>query len=113
MSHSEPESLGVRKRRATRTRIAVSAARLAGVRGVASTTVDQIAADAEVGRATFFRYYDTKESAVAEGITCPWLTVITAAIAGQPGGLGAKDALVAAFDDVAAQFPAHADQIRE
>ncbi|MEV6876686.1 TetR family transcriptional regulator [Amycolatopsis sp. NPDC051128] len=113
MSQSEPESLAVRKRRATNARIAASAARLAGRQGVATTTVDQIAADAEVGRATFFRYYDTKESAVAEGITGPWLTLVTEAIARQPGDLSPKDALVAAFGELAAEFPAHAGQIRE
>jgi AcrR family transcriptional regulator len=113
MSRSEPESLAVRKRRATNARIAASAARLVGLHGVAGTTVDQIAADAEVARATFFRYYDTKESAVAEGITGPWLTLVTEAIARQPGGLPAKEALVAAFAELAAEFPAHAGQIRE
>lgn len=113
MSHSEPESLAVRKRRATNARIAASAARLAGQQGVANTTVDQIAADADVARATFFRYYDTKESAVAEGITGPWLTLVTEAIARQPGHLSAKDALVVAFGELAEQFPAYRDQIRE
>jgi AcrR family transcriptional regulator len=113
MSQSEPESLAVRKRRATNARIAASAARLAGRQGVATTTVDQIAADAEVARATFFRYYDTKESAVAEGITGPWLTLVTEAIARQPAVLPPKDALVAAFGELAAEFPAHAGQIRE
>src|SRR5262245_623929 len=113
MSHSEPESLAVRKRRATKARIAASAARLAGLRGIGDTTVDQIAADAEVARATFFRYYDAKESAVAEGITGPWLTLVTEAIARQPGHLAAKQALVSAFGELAGQFPAYHDQIRE
>jgi AcrR family transcriptional regulator len=113
VSHSEPESLAVRKRRATNARIAASAARLAGRNGVGNTTVDQIAADAEVARATFFRYYETKESAVAEGITGPWLTMVTEAIASQPDHLSAKEAIVAAFDELAERFPAHQDQIRE
>lgn len=113
MSHSEPESLAVRKRRATNARIAASAARLAGRHGVDRTTVDQIAADAEVGRATFFRYYDTKESAVAEGITGPWLTQVTEAIAHQPDHLSPRDALLAAFDELAVLFPAHQNQVRE
>ncbi|HEX6353329.1 TetR family transcriptional regulator [Actinophytocola sp.] len=113
MSHSEPESLTVRKRRATNARIAASAARLAGTQGIGNTTVDQIAADAEVARATFFRYYDTKECAVAEGITGPWLTLIIEAIADQPAHLSAKNALVAAFGEMAERFPAHHDQIRE
>jgi AcrR family transcriptional regulator len=80
---------------------------------VSNTTVDQIAEDAEVARATFFRYYDTKESAVAEGITGPWLTSVTEAIARQPAHVPAKEALVAAFGELAQQFPAHHDQIRE
>jgi AcrR family transcriptional regulator len=113
MSRSEPETHAVRKRRATNARIAASAARLAGLQGVSNTTVDQIAEDAEVARATFFRYYDTKESAVAEGITGPWLTFVTEAIARQPAHIPAKEALVAAFDELAQQFPAHHDQIRE
>ena len=113
MSRSEPESHAVRKRRATNARIAASAARLAGLQGVGNTTVDQIAEDAEVARATFFRYYDTKESAVAEGITVPWLTLVTEAIAHQPDHLAAKEALVAAFGELAELFPAHHDQIRE
>src|SRR2546421_2942965 len=107
MSQSEPESLAVRKRRATNARIAASAARLAGTQGVSNTTVDQIAADAEVARATFFRYYDTKESAVAEGVTGPWLALVTEAIAHQPDHLPAKEALVAAFGELAEQFPPH------
>jgi AcrR family transcriptional regulator len=113
VSHSEPEGLAIRKRRATNARIAASAARLAGLQGVGNTTVEQIAADAEVARATFFRYYDTKESAVAEGITGPWLTLVAEAIAHQPDHLSAKEALVAAFAELADQFPAHHDQIRE
>jgi AcrR family transcriptional regulator len=113
MSHSEADGLAVRKRRVTHARIAASAARLAGAQGVGNTTVDQIARDAEVGRATFFRYFDTKESAVAEGVTGPWLTLVTEAIARQPADLPAKAALVAAFAELADRFPAHAGQIRE
>lgn len=110
MSHSQPESPAVRKRRA---RIAASAARLAGLQGLGNTTVDQIAADAEVARATFFRYFDTKESAVAEGITGPWLTLVTSAISCQSEHLSARDALVGAFTELAERFPAHRDQIHE
>jgi AcrR family transcriptional regulator len=113
MSRSEPESHAVRKRRATYARIAASAARLAGQQGLGNTTVDQIAQDADVARATFFRYYDTKESAIAEGVTCPWLTLVTEAIARQPDHLPAKETLVAAFGELAGQFPAHLDQIQE
>jgi AcrR family transcriptional regulator len=105
MSHSEVESFKIRKRRATNARIAASAARLACLQGLEGTTVDQIAEDAEVGRSTFFRYYDGKENAVAEGVTGPWLTMITEAIARQPDDLTAVDAIIAAFGELAESCP--------
>ncbi|ASR35580.1 TetR family transcriptional regulator [Prauserella marina] len=113
MSHSEAETPSVRKRRATKARIAATAARLAGEHGLSRTTVNRIASEAEVARATFFRYYETKESAVADGVTAPWLTLVTEAIARQPARLSPKDALVAAFAELADQFPAHGDRISE
>ncbi|MEU3270945.1 TetR family transcriptional regulator [Saccharomonospora sp. NPDC006951] len=113
MSHSEAETLSARKRRATKARIAAAAARLAGEHGLSHTTVDRIAAEAGVARATFFRYYDTKESAVADGVTAPWLTLVTQAIADQPARLPPEDALVAAFAELATRFPAHRDRISE
>jgi len=113
MSHSEPEGFKIRKRRATNARIAASAARLAGLHGVGNTTVEQIAEDAQIGRATFFRYYETKESAVAEGITGPWLTLLTAAIARQPVHLTARQALTRAFEELAERLPDDIDQIRD
>lgn len=61
------ESLTVRRQRATRVRIATAAAQLVAEIGLAGTTVEQIAQAAEVGRATFFRYFSSKEDAVAEG----------------------------------------------
>lgn len=103
----------MRKRRMTAARIAASAARLAGENGLAAATVEQIAADAEVARATFFRYYATKESAVAEGITGPWLELITEAIRRQPPHLPAFEAITAAFDELAEGFAPHSSRIDE
>ncbi|MFI0445782.1 TetR family transcriptional regulator [Actinomadura sp. 6N118] len=113
MSHSEADGLANRKRRATTARIAASAARLAAAQGLTGTTVDQIAADAEVGRATFFRYYQAKENAVADGIAGPWLEVITATIARQPARMGPMEAIIAAFTELVDALPVHYDQIRE
>ena len=113
MSHIEADGLRYRKRRATTARIAASAARLAARQGVAATTVDQIAEDARVARATFFRYYQAKENAIAEGVTGPWLSLVTDAIARQPPGLSATDAIVAAFSELSGLLPAHYDAIRE
>ena len=92
-----PPGLRARKRAATHQRIADEAARLATDRGVSRTTVEDIAAAAEVGRSTFFRYFDTKEIAVAEGFSTPWLTLIVEALAAQPEELAPIDAIVSAF----------------
>ena len=99
MSHATPEPLGLRarKRAATHQRIADEAARLATARGVSGTTVEDIAAAADIGRSTFFRYFDTKEIAVAEGFTTPWLTLIIEALAEQPAHLAPVEAVISAF----------------
>lgn len=110
---SQQVALSVRKRQATRERIADAAAQLVGANGLAKTTVEQIAASAEVGRATFFRYFSSKEDAVAEGMTRRWLDLITAAIARQPRGLSAHDAVLAGFTDLATGFAGISDQIKE
>jgi AcrR family transcriptional regulator len=107
------ESLTARKQRATRTRIAAAAAQSVAENGLAGTTVEQIAHAAEIGRATFFRYFSSKEDAVAEGLTTHWLDVITAAIAGQPAALSAGEAVVAAFEDLGDGFDAISGQVRE
>lgn len=105
--------LNIRKRQATRDRIASSAATLVAADGLAATTVERIAAEAEVGRATFFRYFSSKEDAVADGMTRHWLDVITAQLAVQPSGLSARDAVVAAFRDLGDGFDTISDQVRE
>lgn len=107
------ESLKIRKRQATRDRIAASAAALVAADGLAATTVERIAADAEVGRATFFRYFAAKEDAVADGMTRHWLDVITAQLAAQPAELSARDAVVAAFNELGDGFDTISDQVRD
>jgi AcrR family transcriptional regulator len=92
-----PEGLRERKRQATHQRIADEAARLATDRGVHGTTIEEIAAAAEIGRATFFRYFDHKEIAVAEGFTTPWLTLMVEAFQAQPPELGPLEAVISAF----------------
>ncbi|MCW2599828.1 MAG: TetR family transcriptional regulator [Frankiales bacterium] len=86
-----------RKRQATHQRIADEAARLASVKGLAATTIDEIAAAAEVARATFFRYFDGKEVAVAEGCSVPWLQLIIDNLELQPPELSAMDAVRETF----------------
>jgi AcrR family transcriptional regulator len=93
-----------RKRQATFTRITAAAARLTLEQGLAVTTVDQIAEEAEVGRATFFRYFDTKERAVAEGFTGVWLQMILEALGRQAPDLSPLDAVRTAFEELASGF---------
>ncbi len=106
-------SLAERKRTATRQRIAAAAAQLVASRGLAGATVDHIAATADIGRATFFRYFNSKEDAVAEGMTAVWLNRITAALAAQPAGLSAREAVIGAFGELACGFAEIEDQVRE
>jgi len=100
------EQLGLRerKRRATHQRIADEAARLARQKGLDGTTIDEIAAAAQVARATFFRYFDAKETAVAEGFSIPWLTLIVDNLEVQPRELSAMDAVVETFSGFAGGF---------
>jgi len=107
------ESLTVRKQKATRARIAAAAAQSVAENGLAGATIEQIAAAAEIGRATFFRYFSSKEDAVAEGMTTHWLDLITAAIAQQPAELSPTEAVVAAFADLGDGFDAISGQVRE
>jgi AcrR family transcriptional regulator len=103
------EGLRDRKRRATGQRIASEAARLALEAGMAATTVERIVEAAEVGRASFFRYFDSKERAVAEGFTGVWIEMITEALSRQPADLGALDAVRGAFGELTEGF----EQLRE
>jgi AcrR family transcriptional regulator len=107
------ESLTVRKQKATRARIAAAAARSVAENGLAGATIEQIAAAAEIGRATFFRYFSSKEDAVAEGLTTHWLDLITAAIARQSAELSGTEAVVAAFEDLGDGFEAISGRVRE
>lgn len=106
-------SLAERKRMAMRQRIAAAAAQLVADRGLAGTTVDRIADEADIGRATFFRYFNSKEDAVAEGMTVHWLDRITAALAAQPERLSATDAVIGAFSELADGFADIEGQVRE
>lgn len=92
---------------ATRQRIADAAARLATEQGVAATTADQIAAAAGIGRATFFRHFDSKELAVASGLSDTAIYVLTSLLAEVPPEVGPLDAVRAAYRALAADFEAN------
>lgn len=103
MSHITVVDVGLRERKrlATHQRIADQAARLAKERGLAGTTIDDIAAAAQIGRATFFRYFDAKEVAVAEGFSVPWLQLIIDHLTAQPPELTAREAVFETFRGLA------------
>jgi AcrR family transcriptional regulator len=67
MQESVISDLGLRatKKRRTRQAIRAAAISLFTDQGVAATTVEQIAAAADISPRTFFNYFDTKEQAVS------------------------------------------------
>lgn len=91
------ESLRDRNKQRLRQRIVQSAMALAAERGLSGVTADDIAAAAEVGRATFFRYFDSKESAVIVGFYEQRLTALVEVLDAAPAGLGPMDAVIWTF----------------
>lgn len=102
-----------RKRVETRRRIADHAAQLVAERGMSATTVDQIAEAAGVGRATFFRYFDSKELAVATGLSEVAVFVFASVLAEMPDDLGPLDAVRAAQTTLAGTFQEHRQEFLE
>jgi AcrR family transcriptional regulator len=87
-------SLRERKKARTRADLQRHALRLFRAQGYAATTVDQIAEAAEVSRATFFRYFPSKEDVVRYDDVDP---LIEAALDAQPPGTPLLAALRAAL----------------
>lgn len=110
-----PAETGLRERNraATQQRIADSAARLAAEQGVVATTVDEIAHAAGVGRATFFRYFDSKELAIATGLSGAGAYVLAAVLAEVPADLGPLPAIQAAHARLGEDFDAHRQMFRD
>jgi AcrR family transcriptional regulator len=102
---------GLRERKKARTRAAIRqhALRLFREHGYQATTVEQIAAAAEVSPSTFFRYFPTKEDVVLRDDLD---TRMLEAFSRQPPGLApvpairaaAKEALTSFSDDEMAQI---------
>ncbi|MEW2219003.1 TetR family transcriptional regulator [Streptomyces sp. NPDC006990] len=92
-----------RKKERTRQRIAAAALRLFTERGFDAVTVNEIAAAAEVAKATLFAYFPTKEALVLHGVGDDDLAGI---VARRPTGRTPLEALRAHHRDLAAaQLP--------
>jgi AcrR family transcriptional regulator len=106
-----PDGLRERKKARTRAALRQHALRLFREQGYQQTTVEQIAAAAEVSPSTFFRYFPTKEDLVLQDDVD---TMIAAAFERQPAGLGPVAAFRAALREVTGSYSqADLDVIRE
>ncbi len=93
-SQDQPGGLRERKKARTRASIREHALRLFREQGYHATTVEQIAAAAEVSPSTFFRYFPTKEDVVLQD---DMDTRMVEALERQPAGLGPVAAARAAI----------------
>ena len=89
---SSQPAQGLRERKKAKTRAAIQwhALRLFQVQGYDATTVEQIAAAAEVSPSTFFRYFPTKEDVVLYDVLDP---LLFAAYRAQPAELNPIQAM--------------------
>jgi len=103
LSSTDGPPFGLRERKKARTRAAIQqhALRLFARQGYDATTVEQIAAAAEVSPSTFFRYFPTKEDVV---LTDQYDPMIIEAFRAQPADAtplqALRGALRSAFADV-------------
>jgi AcrR family transcriptional regulator len=96
MTKEKPTGLRERKKAKTRAAIQEHALRLFREQGYAETTVQEIAAAAEVSPATFFRYFRTKEDTVVFDRLDP---VMIDLFRSQPADLTPTEALRATIRD--------------
>lgn len=91
--------LSLRERKKLKTRRAVQehALRLFDEQGYDATTVEQIAAAAEISPSTFFRYFPTKEDVV---ITDEYDPIMAELFRGQPADLSPIEALRATLHEI-------------
>jgi AcrR family transcriptional regulator len=106
-------SPGLRERKKQKTRWSIQehALRLFREQGYEQTTVDQIAAAADISPSTFFRYFKTKEDVVVEDEYDPMLLqLIAAGPPDEPPIPALRRAMSTAFGQMG---PAEAEQVRQ
>lgn len=104
-----------RKKLATRVALREAALRLALRHGVAGTTVEQIAAEADVAVRTFFNHFSGKEEAVAASVAVGAETLIEefrARPAGESVLRAFREAVSATMDRSIAASPDYLDALR-
>jgi len=104
MTKSSPGSLRERNKIRIRSQIVQAAITLLGERDLADFSADDIAISAEVGRATFFRYFDSKEAAVVAAFYEQRLSALVDALSAAPAALGPVDAVIWTFKQLEANF---------
>ncbi len=98
------EGLRERKKRRTRQSIAHHALRLFAEQGYEATTVEQIAAAAQVSPSTFFRYYPSKEEVVLQDDYDPiWRAAVLARPAGEAPLAAVRNSLIALAPELAGE----------
>lgn len=107
-----PPSLRDRHKQRVRRQIVESAIQLVAARGLDQVSADDIAAAAEVGRATFFRYFDSKEAAVIVGFYEQRLTALVDVLGAAPARLGPMDAVIWTFRELALRTKAQMRLVR-
>lgn len=112
MTKSIPASRRERNKHRIRGQIVDAATALLGERELASFTADDIAAKADVARATFFRYFDSKEAAVVVAFYEKRLSVLVDALKAAPATLGPLDAIIWVFKQIEATFGKQRGMIR-
>ena len=96
-------SLRDRNKQRVRRQIVESAMQLVAARDLDEVTADDIASAAQVGRATFFRYFDSKEAAVIVGFYEQRLTALVEMLGRAPPALGPMDAVLWTFRELGRQ----------
>lgn len=103
-ARGERVSLRERKKQRTWEAIATATVELAVELGFEAVRVEDVCARAEVGRSTFFRYFDSKEAAFVAGIHQGRLDAVVDATLRRPDDEDALAALANAFLEVYADW---------